>query len=93
MKAKTPKLTAAQKIQILDHGPRHREYPSALPLLMDISTCTCCKRVNVVMGLGRALDLLVSDLQTLNHQITPLILGAKLLLRGLQKTVKTQARR
>lgn len=114
MKAKTPKLTSAQKAQILGEQPGSanpleemdlrvflrlarkmycREYPSGPALMFEVAKCSHCNRANVLIGLNRALDLLAGDLQTLNHQIEPLILATNLLLREARKISRHQARR
>ena len=114
MKSKTPKLTSAQKAQILGEQPvpanpleemdlrvflrlarkmHCREYPSETALMFEVAKCSHCKRANVLIGLSKVLDLLAGDLQTLNHQIEPLILATNLLLRAARKHSKFQARR
>ena len=52
-----------------------------------------CPKANTIIGLSRALDLLGGDLQTLNHQIMPVMLAAKLLLKAARKASKSQSGR
>ena len=114
MKSKTPKLTPAQKAQILGEQPASahpleemdlraflriarkmycRECPPAPALALQTANCIHCNRANVIIGLSRALDYLEGDLQTLNHQIKPVILAARLLLKASRTIVRNQSRR
>ena len=70
-----------------------REYPSETALMFEVAKCSHCKRANVLIGLSRALDLLGGDLQTLNHQIKPVILAARLLLKASRTTARKQSDR
>jgi hypothetical protein len=70
-----------------------REYPSGPALMFEVAKCSHCKRANVLIGLSRVLDLLGGDLQTLNHQIKPVILAARLLLKASRRTSRNQSKR
>ena len=68
-----------------------REYPPAPLLAVQSAKCPYCRKGSTIIGLSRALDLLGGDLQTLNHQITPLILAAKLLLKAHRMASRSQS--
>jgi hypothetical protein len=70
-----------------------RDYPSGPALMFKVAKCSQCNRANVLIGLSRALDLLAGDLQTLNHQIKPVIFAAKLLLKASRTTARKQSNR
>jgi hypothetical protein len=62
-----------------------REYPPVPALVVEIAKCSYCQKPSTIIGLSRALDLLEGDLQTLSHQIKPVIEATRVLLARLQK--------
>lgn len=62
-----------------------REYPAARTLITQSSACIHCGRESEIIALGTALNCLEGDLQTLSHQIKPVIEAAHLLLEGLAR--------
>jgi hypothetical protein len=68
-----------------------REYPPAPVLAVQSAKCPYCRKPGTIIGLSRALDLLEGDLQTLNHQIKPVIIAARLLLKASRMASRSQS--
>jgi hypothetical protein len=68
-----------------------REYPAARTLIKRSNACIHCGRQSEIIALGTALNCLEGDLQTLSHQIKPVIEAAHLLLEKL--SMRTAASR
>ena len=60
-----------------------REYPAARTLIKRSNACIHCGRESEIIALSTALNCLEGDLQTLSHQIKPVIEAAHLLLERL----------
>jgi hypothetical protein len=62
-----------------------REYPHARKFLKRHNACIHCGRPSEIIALSMALNCLEGDLQTLIHQIKPLIEATRILLGRLRR--------
>jgi hypothetical protein len=71
-----------------------REYPAVRTLIKRSNACIHCGRESEIIALSTALNCLEGDLQTLGHQIKPVIEAAHLLLERLsRRTVASRTRK